>query len=80
MIKRKAKKYKANEKYKDLKDKYFQYGTQKTLLRGGILELKDSKYKILPDEVKKALEPLDKPKQTKVSKPDTKKKDRKGDK
>ena len=80
MIKQKRKKYKVNEKYKDLKDKYFQYGAQKNLLRGGTIELKDSKYEKLPKEVRESLEPLDKPKQTKVSNADTNKKDRKGDK
>ena len=63
-------KYKAKAGYKDLKDKFFQLGTQTTLLRGGTVELADANYKIIPKNVQKCLEPVDKEKK----KPKAKKK------
>ena len=65
-------KYKAKAGYKDLKNKHFHFGTQKTLETGGSVELDEDSFKKLPTEVKKELELLDKPKQ--VLKTDTKKK------
>lgn len=71
-------KYKASKTYKDLENRHFSYGTQKTLLRGGSVELDSFEFKKLPKSIKDELEPLEKT-QSKVSKKDTIK-DRKGDK
>ena len=69
-------KYKALETYKNAKNKHFQLGVQKVLLRGGYIELTEEAFNALPVEVSEHLE-AEKTK-TKVSKKDTKKE--KGDK
>ena len=73
-------KYKAKDTYKDLDNKYFQYGTQKTLMRGGNIELDENSFNKLPKEVKEELELLNKPKKKKVLKTDTKKNKKKENK
>ena len=40
-------KYKAKDSYKDLDDKYFQYGTAKLLLRGGTVQLEKKDFEML---------------------------------
>tara|TARA_Y100000401_G_scaffold83984_1_gene69265 strand:+ start:5668 stop:5886 length:219 start_codon:yes stop_codon:yes gene_type:complete len=52
-------KYKAKETYKDAKNKHFQFGTQKTLMRGGTIEMDKATYKALPKSVRDELEPLE---------------------
>ena len=49
-------KYKAKDSYKDLDDKYFQFGTAKLLLLGGTVELKEKDFKNLPKSIREHLE------------------------
>jgi len=49
-------KYKAKDSYKDLDDKYFQYGTAKLLLRGGTVQLEKKDFEILPKSIQEHLE------------------------
>lgn len=78
-------KLKANKNFKELNNKYFQYGTEKCLLRGGSIVMDEETFKALPKEIQESLESTEKKKtktktKTKsVSKKDTIK-DRKGDK
>ena len=73
-------KYKANKSFADMENKYFQFGTVKTLLRGGCVEMSEDKFNNLPEDVKEKLEPLNKPKTKKVSNAGTKKKTEKENK
>ena len=65
-------KYKAKESYKSAKNKHFGIHKIAILKNGGSIEISD--FSSLPESVKGHLESLNKPKQKKVSKPDTKKK------
>ena len=58
-------KYKAKDSYKSAKDKYFQYGTEKLLIRGGTVEVED--FNSLPKSIKEHLEEV-KPKRSRNKK------------
>ena len=49
-------KYKAKDSYKSAKNKYFQLGTEKLLLRGGTVQMKKEEFKNLPESIKGHLE------------------------
>ena len=64
-------KYKAKESYKSAKKKHFGIHKIKVLESGGAIEITD--FNALPDSIKKHLEPFE---NKKVSKSDTKKKEK----
>ena len=49
-------KYKAKDSYKDSKNKYFQFGTEKLLIRGGTVQMEKEQFEKLPKEVREHLE------------------------
>ena len=66
-------KYKAKDSYKSVKNKHFNIGVVKCLLRGGSIVIDEKTFKALPKEIQKSLESTEKKKtKTKqVSKKDT---------
>ena len=66
-------KYKAKASYKSVKNKHFNVGVIKCLLRGGSIVMDEKTFKALPEEIQKSLESTEKEKtKTKqVSKKDT---------
>ena len=66
-------KYKAKASYKSVKNKHFNIGVVKCLLRGGCIVMDKKTFKALPEEIQKSLESTEKKKtKTKqVSKKDT---------
>ena len=67
-------KLKANKNFKELDNRYFQYGTEKCLLRGGSIIMDEKTFKALPKKVQESLDSTEKKKIKRVSKPDTVKK------
>ena len=60
-------KYKAKDSYKDAENKYFQFGTEKLLLRGGTVQMEKKEFENLPESVQGHLEE-DKPKRARNKK------------
>ena len=58
-------KYKAKDSYKSAEDKYFHYGTEKLLIRGGTVEVED--FNSLPKSIQEHLEEV-KPKRSRNKK------------
>ena len=58
-------KYKAKDSYKSAEDKYFHYGTEKLLIRGGTVEVED--FDSLPKSIQEHLEEV-KPKRARNKK------------
>ena len=49
-------KYKAKASYKSVKNKHFNVGVIKCLLRGGSIVMDEKTFKALPEEIQKSLE------------------------
>tara|TARA_Y100001963_G_scaffold145394_1_gene218934 strand:- start:165 stop:389 length:225 start_codon:yes stop_codon:yes gene_type:complete len=66
-------KYKAKDSYKSVKNKHFNIGVVKCLLRGGSIVIDEKAFKTMPKEIQESLESAEKKKtKTKqVSKKDT---------